>query len=237
MAAQMILVVDDEPSILDLLSYNLRKEHFEVLTAHDGAEALKLAAEHRPDLVILDLMLPGVDGLEVCRRLRRESSIPIIMLTARDEEIDRVVGLELGADDYMVKPFSVRELLARVRSVLRRSAQEKPAAGSEFLSAGILRINLVQHQAWAGGQALDLSAQEFSLLETFLRHPGQALSREQLLSLVWGYDFPGDTRTVDSAVKRLRAKLLLAAPDKVSPIETLRGVGYRLNAAESGPTG
>ncbi|MBN1264658.1 MAG: response regulator transcription factor [Anaerolineales bacterium] len=231
MTTHSILIVDDEPSILDLLTYNLEKEHFHVLAASNGAQALQLAAEHRPNLIILDLMLPEIDGLEVCRRLRKEGNIPIIMLTARDEEIDRVVGLELGADDYVVKPFSVRELLARVRTVLRRSSIPKPDH-TDILTAGPILLNNTRHEVSCAGFPLELSALEFNLLETFLRHPGQALTREQLLSQVWGYDYPGNTRTVDSSVKRLRAKLQQALPDAHNPIQTLRGVGYRLVASD-----
>jgi DNA-binding response OmpR family regulator len=232
MTAQCILIVDDEPSILDMLTYNLEKEHFHVLAARDGRQALHLAAEHKPDLIILDLMLPEVDGLEVCRQLRREGDVPIIMLTARDEEIDRVVGLELGADDYVVKPFSVRELLARVRTVLRRTAAVRTEA-PDRLSSGFILLDRSRHEVFCDSQPLQLSALEFNLLDTFLQHPGQALSREQLLSQVWGYDYPGDTRTVDSAVKRLRAKLQRALPDGHTPIETIRGVGYRLTQPDS----
>ena len=232
MAAYTILIVDDEPSILDLLTYNLEKEHFKVLAARDGAQALNLAAENRPDLIILDLMLPEVDGLEVCRRLRKEGDIPIIMLTARDEEIDRVVGLELGADDYMVKPFSVRELLARVRNVLRRT-MAKRTEDSGRLSLGSIFMDTSRHEVTCAGSLLELSALEFNLLETFLRHSSQALTREQLLSQVWGYDYPGDTRTVDSAVKRLRAKFQQFLPDWENPIQTLRGVGYKFSVDQT----
>jgi DNA-binding response OmpR family regulator len=221
-----ILVVDDEPSITNLLEYNLRRSGYEVLVAHDGRAALRLAEAGQPDLVILDLMLPGLDGLAVCRELRREGAIPIIMLTARDEEVDRVVGLELGADDYVTKPFSVRELMARVKAVLRRTASEKSGVPAS-LYVGALEIDVLAREARFAGSPLPLTRLEFDLLETLARHPGQALSREQLLDQAWGYDYYGDARAVDSAIKRLRARLRDAggAPDVIASV---RGIGYRL---------
>ena len=225
--ALRILVVDDEPSIVDVLTYNLEKSHYHVLIARDGVEALKLTREESPDLVILDLMLPGLDGLEVCRELRKEGDIPIIMLTARDEEVDRVVGLELGADDYVVKPFSVRELLARVKTVLRRT-QVEPSAPSDYLSVSSLTLDPSRHEAQWSGTPLSLSALEFELLHTLMRHSGQVLSREQLLNLVWGYDYVGDLRVVDTAVKRLRNKLRAHDPDSAELLVTVRSVGYKL---------
>jgi DNA-binding response OmpR family regulator len=218
--------VDDEQSITELLAYNLQRNGFQVSVAEDGPQALRMAQTERPDLVVLDLMLPGLDGLDVCRHLRRESSVPIIILTARDEEVDRVVGLELGADDYVTKPFSVRELVARIKAVLRRTATEETSrAGTRRV--GPLEIDALSREARLGGNPLPLARLEFDLLETLARHPGQVLSREQLLDQVWGYDFYGDTRAVDSVVKRLRAKLREAgnAPDLIS---TVRGIGYRL---------
>ena len=202
-----ILVVDDEPSIVDVLRYNLEKANFSVLVARDGEQALQLADARQPDLIVLDLMLPGIDGLEVCRSLRKEDNIPIIMLTARDEEIDRVVGLELGADDYVVKPFSTRELIARIKSVLRR-AQASDIRNETTLQKGPLSMNLDKHEAHWDGELLELSALEFDLLETLIRNEGHVLTREQLISTVWGYDFFGDTRAVDTAVRRLRARLV-----------------------------
>jgi two-component system response regulator VicR len=222
-----ILIVDDEPPIVDVLAYNLKRANYEVITASDGREALDKARTEQPDLIVLDLMLPGVDGLDVCRELRRERDVPIIMLTARDSEIDRVVGLELGADDYVVKPFSVRELMARVKNVLRRTAPRPPEVQGEARRAGPLAIDPARHEAAWGGSALDLTALEFDLLYTLARHAGQVLSREQLLEQVWGYDYYGDLRVVDAAVKRLRAKMRRAAP-QAEPIETIRGVGYKL---------
>lgn len=224
---QTILVVDDEPSIVDVLTYNLEKSHYHVLVARDGRQALKMAQEEAPDLVILDLMLPGLDGLEVCRALRKEGDIPIIMLTARDEEIDRVVGLELGADDYLVKPFSVRELLARVKTVLRRT-QSEPSSSSVLLSMASLTLDPARHEVHWAGAPLSLSALEFELLHTLMRHSGQVLSREQLLNLVWGYDYVGDLRVVDTAVKRLRNKLRAHDPDSAKLLVTVRSVGYKL---------
>ena len=223
-----ILIVDDEQSIVDLLAYNLRRNGYRVVVARDGREALRLAQLEQPDLIILDLMLPGVDGLDVCRALRREGSVPIIMLTARDEEVDRVVGLELGADDYVTKPFSVRELVARVKAVLRRVAPEG-STGSVLYRLGPLEIDVLAREARLGSTSLPLTRLEFDLLEVLARHIGQVLSRDQLLDLVWGYDYYGDTRAVDSAVKRLRARLREAGIDP-GIISTVRGVGYRLEA-------
>jgi two-component system response regulator VicR len=223
-----ILVVDDEPAILDVLTYNLEKAHYRVVVARDGGEALNQARRERPDLIILDLMLPGMDGLEVCREIRREGDLPIIMLTARDEEIDRVVGLELGADDYVVKPFSMRELMARVKTVLRR-ASTAPSASELILSVNLLTLDPERHEVHWDGISLLLSALEFNLLHTFMRHSGQVLSREQLLNIVWGYDYTGDLRVVDTAVKRLRRKMKAKSPDLADLLITVRGVGYKLS--------
>jgi len=222
-----ILVVDDEPAIVDALRYNLEKSHHRVLVAQDGERALQLAASGAPDLVILDLMLPGIDGLEVCRRLRQAGQVPIIMLTARDEEVDRVVGLELGADDYVAKPFSMRELMARVKAVLRR-AQAAPQAGGQPLTLGPLRLDPSRFEASWEMAAIRLSPLEFELLEALIRHPGQVLSRDQLLDSVWGYDYHGDTRAVDTAVKRLRARMREASAQAADLLETVHGVGYKL---------
>jgi DNA-binding response OmpR family regulator len=227
---QRILVVDDEPAVVELLVYNLRKAHFEVLTAGDGREALRLAQEGRPDLIVLDLMLPEIDGLDVCRELRRTSQTPIIMLTARGEEVDRVVGLELGADDYLCKPFSVRELLARIKAVLRRApgqeVQASAAPSTWLVGPGGLRLNIEQREAFIQTVPLELSRLEFDLLHLFLSHADWVLSREQLLSQVWGYDYPGDDRAVDSAIKRLRAKLRAVDP-QADNIVAVRGIGYK----------
>jgi two-component system response regulator VicR len=224
-----ILVVDDEPPIVELLAYNLRRANYEVLIAGDGEEALNKARREQPDLIILDLMLPLMDGLEVCRVLRRERDVPIIMLTARDAEVDRVVGLELGADDYVVKPFSVRELMARVKSVLRRASPQPvdTGGGTRTIRAGDLTIDPARHEVTWNQSQLDLTALEFELLHTLARHHGQVMSREQLLEMVWGYDYYGDLRVVDAAIKRLRAKLRRVAAS-AEPITTVRGVGYKL---------
>lgn len=223
-----ILIVDDEPAVNDLLAYNFRKAGYEILLAGDGREALKLASEAAPDLILLDLMIPEVDGLDVCRELRKTSQVPIIMITARGEEIDRVVGLELGADDYVCKPFSVRELMARVKAVLRRGQKEDEETSSLLLGKGGLRLDVESRTAVAGTTTLELTRLEFDLLHYLLVNTGRVLTRERLLEQTWGYDFTGDTRAVDSAVKRLRAKLRAASAEADS-IETVRGVGYRLN--------
>ena len=237
-----ILVVDDEQAVRDLLVYNLKKAHYEVLTASDGQQALQLARQSEPDLVLLDLMLPLIDGLDVCRALRRSSRVPVIMITARGEEVDRVVGLELGADDYVVKPFSVRELMARIKAVLRRSQDRVDRVGAGLFGIGDfvnncqdppllvgyggLRLDTVRHEVSVGNQVLELTHLEFDLLTTLLLNAGRALTRERLLEQVWGYDFSGDTRAVDSAIKRLRAALRTANPE-ADGIEAIRGVGYK----------
>jgi DNA-binding response OmpR family regulator len=230
-----ILVVDDEPAVRDLLVYNLRKAHYEVLTAGDGRQALQVAQTASPDLVLLDLMLPAVDGLDVCRELRKTSDVPIIMVTARGEEIDRVVGLELGADDYIAKPFSVREVLARVKAVLRRSQgnRESPAPDPVLAGPNGLIMNTAARTVTVREKELDLTQLEFDLLYHLLANAGRVLSRERLLEQVWGYDYIGDTRAVDSAIKRLRSKLraaLGAETEAGEMIETVRGIGYRLEA-------
>ncbi len=227
-----ILVVDDEQAVLDLLAYNLKKAHYEVLTAMNGRQALDLACQTAPDLILLDLMLPEVDGLDVCRELRRTSRVPIIMITARGEEVDRVVGLELGADDYVCKPFSVRELMARVKAVLRRSQPDDGETTSVLHGPGGLRIDPERREAAVGNTPLNLARLEFDLLYTLLLNADRVLTRERLLEQVWGYDFAGDTRTVDSAVKRLRAALRLADPGS-DGIEAVRGVGYKFNRSKA----
>jgi len=223
-----ILIVDDEPPIVDMLAYNLQRANYEVIIARDGQEALDIAMQEQPDLIILDLMLPRLDGLEVCRALRKERDVPIIMLTARDGEVDRVVGLELGADDYVVKPFSVRELMARVKSVLRRATPQSEQTAVDVKQAGALTVDGARHEARWRDIELKLTALEFDLLYTMVRHAGQVLRREQLLEQVWGYDYYGDLRAVDAAIKRLRVKLRQAAPE-AEVIVTVRGVGYKLS--------
>jgi DNA-binding response OmpR family regulator len=226
-----ILIVDDEPAVSDLLAYNLRKAGYEPLRAADGREALTVARQSTPDLILLDLMLPGIDGLDVCRELRKTSDVPIIMITARGEEIDRVVGLELGADDYVAKPFSVRELLARIKAVLRRAAQpaDKTEESTPALHGpGGLTLDPESRLVHVHTTELPLTRLEFDLLHLLLLNAGRVLTRERLLEQAWGYDFVGDTRAVDSAIKRLRAKLRVANPE-ADRLEAVRGVGYRFN--------
>ena len=221
-----ILVVDDEQAVLDLLVYNLQKAHYRVLSATDGHQALQLARHEKPDLIVLDLMLPGIDGFDICRELRGESRVPIIMLTARGEEIDRVIGLELGADDYVSKPFSVRELMARIKAVLRRSQPDGSESRSILTGPGGLQLDIECREARVKGMPLDLSRLEFDLLHTLLFNADRVMTREHLLEEVWGYDFTGNTRAVDSAIKRLRAHLRSVEPG-ADGIEAVRGVGYK----------
>jgi DNA-binding response OmpR family regulator len=225
--AKKILVVEDESTLVATLRYNLEREGYHVVAAEDGESGLDAARANRPDLIVLDLMLPGLDGLEVCRILRRETSAPILMLTAKGEEVDKVVGLELGADDYVTKPFSMRELLARVRALLRR-AETGPVTDEEVVSAGDLRVDLRSRQAFWKGGTLALKPKEYELLAFFLRNRGRAFSREQLLSQIWGYDFIGDTRTVDVHVRWLRQKIE-DEPGKPTKLITIRGLGYRFD--------
>ncbi len=221
-----ILVVDDEQAVTDLLAYNLRKTGYTVLTAANGRDALHLAMEGKPDLILLDVMIPEMDGLDVCRELRKTSAVPIIMITARGEEIDRVVGLELGADDYVCKPFSVRELMARIKAVLRRGTTG--GASTTLLKGPLgLEIDVESRRASVSGHPLELTRLEFDVLLLLLQNAGRVLTRERLLELAWGYDFNGDTRAVDSTVKRLRAKLRAAGPG-VDVLEAVRGLGYRM---------
>ena len=229
--APRILVVDDEQAVLDLLVYNLRKSHYEVLTAINGSQALELAGQAEPDLILLDLMLPEVDGLDVCRSLRHTSRVPIIMITARGEEVDRVVGLELGADDYICKPFSVRELMARIKAVLRRAKPDVTETVPVLTGPGGLRMDMECHQVTLGDVPLDLTRLEFNLLHMLLLNTNRVLTRERLLEEVWGYDFPGDTRAVDSAIKRLRARLRSIDP-QADHIETVRGLGYKCSGSK-----
>jgi two-component system response regulator RegX3 len=220
-----ILLVDDEHSIQTLLSYPLRKEGYEVVQATDGRQALDRFEEQPFDLVVLDLMLPKIDGLEVCRRLRSRSSVPIIMLTAKSEEIDKVVGLELGADDYVTKPFSSRELVARMRAVLRRRGdQDEPA--SSIMESGPVRMDVDRHVVTVRSSQVQLPLKEFELLEVLLRNAGRVLTRMQLIDRVWGADYVGDTKTLDVHVKRLRAKVE-ADPANPTHILTVRGLGYK----------
>ena len=221
--AKTVLVVDDEPTLVATLKYNLEREGYRVLAAGDGEKAINLARSERPDLMILDLMLPAVDGLEVCRILRREMTLPIIMLTARVGEVDKVVGLEIGADDYVTKPFSTRELLARVRALLRRTATPPD---EEVLVSRDLRLDMKRREITRNDKPVELKPKEMELLIYFMRHKGRAFTREQLLREVWGYDFYGDSRTVDVHVSWLRQKIEEHTGKPVR-ILTVRGVGYR----------
>ena len=219
-----VLVVDDEEVVRELIELYLTKEGFEVIHARDGREALRLNGEKHPDLVILDLMLPGLDGWEVCRQIRTGSRVPIIMLTARGEEVDRIVGLELGADDYVVKPFSPRELVARVRAVLRRGSA--PGEENEVLSFPDLRIDRVRHRVEVDGEEVHLTPTEFRLLWCLASRPGRVFSRAELLDRIWGYDSESDARTVDVHVKRLRQKTR-ASESRSFSITTVWGLGYK----------
>lgn len=222
---ELILVVDDEPKIVKLARDYLERSGFSVVTAADGPTALAIARADRPNLVVLDLNLPGMDGLDVCRALRRESDVPIIMLTARVEETDRLIGLELGADDYIVKPFSPRELVARVRAVLRRVHGGQPA---DLIRAGDLEIDLAGHRVSRGGEAVELSRTEFNLLAALARDPGQVFSRAQLLNRVHGVAYDGYDRSIDAHIKNLRRKLEVN-PAEPRYILTVYGIGYRFN--------
>ncbi len=224
--AKRILVVDDEPTLVATVKYSLEREGYGVVTAADGESALSRAREEKPDLVILDIMLPVIDGFEVCRLLRREMNVPIIMLTAKTEEVDRVVGLEIGADDYVTKPFSMRELMARVKALLRRA--EAGTEQLEVLSSGDVNVDLRRREASRNGEALPLKPKELELLTFLLQNRGRAFTREQLLDKIWGYDFVGGTRTVDVHVSWLRQKIE-NEPAKPTRLVTVRGTGYRFD--------
>jgi two-component system response regulator RegX3 len=223
-----VLVVEDEESFSDALSYMLRREGYDTVVAATGPDALAEFDRAGADIVLLDLMLPGLSGTEVCRALRSKSSVPIIMLTAKDTEVDKVVGLELGADDYVTKPYSARELVARMRAVLRRGMEAEPSTDSA-LAAGPVRLDVDRHVVAVDGQPVALPLKEFDLLELLLRNAGRVLSRGQLIDRVWGADYVGDTKTLDVHVKRLRAKL---EPEPSAPrhLVTVRGLGYKLDA-------
>lgn len=220
-----VLVVEDEESYSEALSYLLRKEGFEVAVAPTGTSALEIFDRTGADLVLLDLMLPGLSGTEVCRTLRQKSNVPVIMLTAKDSEIDKVVGLELGADDYVTKPFSSRELVARIRAVLRRRTADDTALPS-VLEAGPVRMDVERHVVTVRGKSVQLPLKEFELLEVLLRNAGRVLTRPQLIDRVWGADYVGDTKTLDVHIKRLRAKVE-TDPSKPQYIITVRGLGYK----------
>lgn len=227
-----VLVVEDEENLLEALRYNLEREGYAVNTAIDGEQALLSARDSAPDLVILDVMLPQLDGFEICRILRRRSDVPILMLTARGEEIDRVVGLELGADDYVTKPFSIRELMARVRNLLRRShrapSATDDASPADILRSGDLEIDSVSHIVRLNGELLELKPREFDLLALLAKNKARAFTRDQILERLWGHDYYGDSRTVDVHIRWLREKIE-PQPSKPVRIVTIRGVGYRFD--------
>ncbi len=232
--AEKVLVVEDELSLQETLAYNLKKQGYEILTTDNGLSALEMARVNHPDLILLDIMLPGMDGFDVCRTLRQEMNTPILILTARDDEIDRVVGLELGADDYITKPFSMRELLARVKAQLRRERLIRAEVSSpppldeqqEILTSGDLVVDKIRREIRLNGTVLPVKPKEYDLLLFLAQRKGQALSREQMLEKVWGWDYSGDTRTVDVHIRWLREKI---EPDPANPrrIVTVRGSGYR----------
>lgn len=232
MADRSVLVVEDEENLLEALRYNLEREGYLVHTATDGGEGLEMARKFNPSLVLLDIMLPTLDGFEICRILRRESEVPILILTAKGEEVDRVVGLELGADDYITKPLSIRELVARVRNILRRTRHlednQLAADQEQNFRIGSLEIDLNSHEARLAGKPLNLKPKEFDLLALLVSNKGRAFTRDQILEKVWGYDYIGQTRTVDVYISWLRDKLQ-ADPTTASSIVTIRGVGYRLD--------
>lgn len=226
MASDLVLVVDDEKTLVKALTFNLEKEGFRVEQAYNGEEALQKVFELKPDIVVLDLMLPEVDGFEVCRRIRKKLDVPIIMLTARSEDIDKVLGLELGADDYLTKPFNSRELVARIKAILRRSVVRDEESKKQ-IQIGRLQIDLLQHRVRLDGKEVGLTAKEFALLSYLSANAGNVYSREQLLEQVWGYDYYGDVRTVDVHIRHLREKL---EEDPGNPvlIITVWGTGYKI---------
>jgi len=233
MTSSKVLVVEDDQTLLDVIQYNLSNEKYEVVTASDGVKALEIARTESPDLVILDVMLPRLDGFEVCRILRSEATLSILMLTARTEEVDRVVGLEIGADDYVTKPFSMRELMARVKALLRRTDMKAhgPRHSNEdmtlsIISEGDIRVDVARHQVFVRGSATELSPREFDLLAFLAANPGRVFSRDELLEKLWGYDYIGDTRTVDVHIRWLRKKIE-EQPARPRHLVTVRGVGYK----------
>ena len=231
-----ILIVDDEKPIVDILVYNLEKEGYKTLEANDGITAVEIALDRKPDLILLDIMLPKMDGLTVCKKIRSSLNVPILMLTAKDEEIDKILGLELGADDYITKPFSVRELMARIKANLRKSEIKEDndeeiieTAKTKKIVVGPLELDLDKFEAKVDGMVMDLTLREFEVLRFLASHPGQVISREVLLERVWGYEYYGDIRTVDVTVRRIRGKI---EKDTANPkiLITKRGVGYYIKA-------
>jgi DNA-binding response OmpR family regulator len=228
MADNKVLIVEDDQTLLSVLEYNLAKEGYNVVAATDGIQALEAARQEKPNLIVLDVMLPKMSGFEVCRILRKEMKVPILMLTAKDNEIDKIAGLDLGADDYMTKPFSMRELLARVRAMFRRAEMQAPEIATDNrLKFGDIEIDILRHAVTKGGNMLSLTPKEFDLLAFLARNKGIVFSRDQLLEKVWGYDYSGDSRTVDVHIRWLREKIE-DNPDKPRRLVTVRGVGYKL---------
>jgi DNA-binding response OmpR family regulator len=224
-----ILLVEDDATLAETLRYNLEREGYTVIGAGDGVTALELARQDKPDIVVLDVMLPRLDGFSVCRMLRKESAIPIIMLTARQDEVDRIAGLELGADDYLTKPFSVGELLARIRAILRRSDRNSGGgADRDILHVGMIKLDAGSRRIWRNDAEIQLSQKEFDLLACLMRNRGLALSRDVLLERVWGFDYVGDGRTVDVHIRWLREKVELD-PSAPEYLQTVRGIGYRFD--------
>src|ERR671930_668252 len=229
-STQSVLVVEDEASIASFVSLYLRNAGYEVRTATNGADALASVQSQQPSLIVLDLMLPDIDGIEICRRIRQKSDVPILMLTARDEDVDKIIGLEVGADDYMTKPFNPRELVARVKSILRRATPDRKQRESDTIRHGDLFVDAGRREVKVGDREVQLAPKEFDLLWELLDHRGLVLTRDQLLERVWGYTFAGDTRTVDVHVRQLRRKL-----GDASPIVTVWGVGYKVSPARETP--
>ncbi len=227
--SKKILIVDDEKNIVDILKFNLKKEGFSTIEAYDGEQAIELALGEKPDLILLDVMLPKMDGFTVCRKLRQTISTPILMLTAKEEEVDKVLGLELGADDYITKPFSQRELMARVKSNIRRSSlEDNDTTKGSILKCGLLNIDVDRYEVKREETTIELTLREFELVKFLAMHPGQIFSRENLLEKVWGYEYYGDVRTVDVTIRRVREKLE-KDPSNCEYIMTKRGVGYYFN--------
>ncbi len=224
MIKQKILIVDDEPSIQELIRFNLEQSGFETAIAADGFAALEMFESYKPDLIVLDLMLPGKDGYDVCKEIRRTSNVPIIMLTAKETELERVLGLELGADDYMTKPFSPLELVARIKAVLRRASGQEAQDENEY-KVGNIHLQVDTREVRVNDQLVELTRKEFDLLHIFMQNVGKVMTREVLLQKVWGYEYEGETRTVDVHIRHLRRKL---GPEGESRIETIHGVGYKL---------
>ncbi|MFM7679772.1 MAG: response regulator [Roseiflexaceae bacterium] len=223
-----ILLVEDDATLAETLRYNLEREGYAVISASDGVTALEYARQRQPDIVVLDVMLPRLDGFSVCRMLRKESTVPIIMLTARQDEVDRIAGLELGADDYLTKPFSVGELLARIRAILRRSDRSATTVERDILHIGAIKLDVGSRRIWRDDGEIQLSQKEFDLLACLMRNRGLALSRDVLLERVWGFDYVGDGRTVDVHIRWLREKV---EQDPSNPVylQTVRGIGYRFD--------